>query len=281
MRHKFSKIDINKLKMLINVIITNRKKNMDVNNKTKIYDFFNETKKEMIQIRSESINLNVNNKILVIVSCHTQGKLRWDAINTIMNYLSRIENIDIVIVNSSDLPSSDNIKKLYSEKCIKYMEIPNDNFYGFSKWYYALENIDYSNYKFVTFINDSILVHSDITHFFDFTRFKNVDLFGYNDSNQRNYHYQSYLFSIKQECIDNFKKMYNDYKHLIHSYNDVVNYYELQMLQYFDSKDCFLKLTEIDSQNGKNIFFNNDNLYLKIRDQGYLPFTKLKRIQNN
>jgi hypothetical protein len=53
------------------------------------------------------------------------------------------------------------------------------------------------------------------------------------------------------------------------------------MLQYFDSKDCFLKLTEIDSQNGKNIFFNNDNLYLKIRDQGYLPFTKLKRIQNN
>ena len=73
----------------------------------------------MIKIRSESIHFNANNKILVIISCHSQGKLRCDAIMSIMYYLSRIENIDIVIVNSNDLPFSTKIKNLYSEKCIK------------------------------------------------------------------------------------------------------------------------------------------------------------------
>lgn len=247
-----------------------------MNNK-KIYDFINKKNNEIQQISLEGKNFD--DKILVIISCHTKERLRWNAINSIMTYLSTVENIDIVIVNSLNLPLSDNLKNLYLNKCMKYFEIPNDNFFGFSKWYYALENIDYSKYKFITFINDSILIHNNIKHFFDYTRVKDVDLFGYNDSNQINYHYQSYLFSIKQEFVNNFKKLFNDYKHLIRSYNDVVKYYELKMLEYFDKKDCFLKLTSFDSQNGQNIFFTNDNLYFKIRNNGYLPFTKLKRIK--
>jgi len=275
MRYRLGKLDIRKLKMLINVIMLNRQKNKEINNKNLI-DFITRKKEEMEEVKQESLVLN--DKILVIISCHTEGRLRFNAINSIMNYLIKLDNIEIVMVNSSNLPLSDIIKKTYINNYIKYFEIANDNYYGFSKWYYGLINIDYSLYKFVTFINDSILIHNNISHFFDYTRVKNVDLFGYNDSNQIRYHYQSYLFSIKTTCIENFIRLLNKYKYLIHSYQDVVNYYELNMIDYFESKDCFLKLTDFESQNGKNIFFTNDVLYMKLRNEGYIPLTKLKRI---
>ena len=275
MRYGLGKLDNMKLKALINVVMLNRQKNKEINDINLIH-FISNKKKEMKEVKQQSLTLN--DKILVIISCHTEGRLRFNAINSIMKYLIKLDNIEIVIVNSSNLPLSDIIKKTYANNYIKYFEISNDNYYGFSKWYYGLINIDYSLYKFVTFINDSILIHNNISHFFDYTRVKNVDLFGYNDSNQIRYHYQSYLFSIKTTCIEKFIKLLNKYKYLIHSYQDVVNYYELNMIDYFDSKDCFLKLTNFESQNDKNIFFTNDFLYITLRNSGFIPLTKLKRI---
>lgn len=276
MKFNFRNIDINRLKQLIYTIILNRKKILELNNR-KMYEFINNKKLEMEEIKIKGDELE--DKILVIISCYTDNRLRFNAINSIMNNLLKVKNIDIVIVNSTNLPLSSVIKNTYENNYIKYYEIPNDNFYGFSKWYYALQNMDYSDYKFITFINDSILLHNSINHFFDYTRVKDVEFFGYNDSNQIKYHIQSYLFSIKTDFIYKFKQLFNDFKKYIRSYNDVVNYYELNLLEYFDSSDCFLKLTEFKCQNGKNIFFTNDNLYFKIRDAGCIPITKLKRIK--
>jgi len=277
---RFKNINKKYLLTLINVIMLNRKKNIEIQNwNWKTVQFLRNQNHEMEQVKNKSYENK--DKILVIVSCHTYGKLRWNAINSIMKFLNEINDIDIVIVNSSNLQLSENLKNIYKSNYIKYYEIDNDKFYGFSKWYYAIENVEIDNYKYITFINDSILVHSSIKHFFDYTRNKDVDIFGYNDSSQICYHYQSYLFSIKSQCIQNFKKMFLDYKHLINNYNDVVNYYELKMLEYFKTRDCFLKLTEIDILNNKNIFFSNDYIYLNLRKNGYLPFTKLKRININ
>jgi hypothetical protein len=276
MKFNFRNIDINRLKQLIYTIILNRKKILELNNR-KMYDFIKTKKLEMEEMKIKGNELE--DKILVIISCYTDNRLRFNAINSIMNNLLKVKNIDIIIVNSTNLPLSTIIKNTYENNYIKYYEIPNDNFYGFSKWYYALQNVDYSDYKFITFINDSILLHNNINHFFDYTRVKDVEFFGYNDSNQIKYHIQSYLFSIKTEFIYKFKNLFNDFKKYIRSYNDVVNYYELNLLEYFDSSDCFLKLTDFKCQNGKNIFFTNDNLYFKIRDAGCIPITKLKRIK--
>ena len=275
MKFEINKSNKNKLKMLINGVMMNRDKNLQIQN-LNVDRFINDKKIEIQRVKNESQLLE--DKILVIIACHTVGKLRWNAINSIMTFLYNVNNIDIVIVNSTNLSLSESLKNIYNKKYIKYIEISNDNYYGFSKWYHGLEQIDVDEYKFVTFINDSILIHNDIRHFFDYTRYKNVDFFGYNDSNEMCYHYQSYLFSIKREYIDKFKIMFNDYKNLINNYNDVVKYYELNMMEYFLSKDCFLKLTDISYLNNKNIFFNNDNIYLKLRKNGLLPFTKLKRI---
>ena len=234
-----------------------------------------------IEEDNKTKNNNSDSKILVILAIHSTNLLRFKSLTMIMHFLSQIDNIDITIVNSSKTFLSDHIKQTFKNKYLNYFEIHNDNYFGFSKWYYGIMNTDITKYKFVTFLNDSIIIHSSISHFFDYTRLKDVDLYGYNDSNQINYHYQSYFFSIKVTALHNFIRMIHERKHLIHSYFDAVTQYELKLLDYFSNRDCFLKIAHFPFQIGKNIFVENDFLYFKLRDSGLLPFSKLKRIINN
>lgn len=243
--------------------------------------YINLKQKEITNISEKIKNKdsNENDRILVIISCHTEDKLRFAAIETIMNGLKEVDDIDILMVNSTNLHLSPVIKNMYKTQYIKYCEIPNDQNYGFSKWYYGLSQLNYMDYKFVTFVNDSIFTHSSIKPFFDYTRFANVDLCGYNDSSQVTPHYQSYFFSIKSTAIDQFKKMVNENKPFVKSYMDAVFRYELNLFNYFPNRDCFLKISHFPSQRSKNIFFENDFCYFKLRDTGLLPFTKLRRVR--
>jgi hypothetical protein len=118
-----------------------------------------------------------------------------------------------------------------------------------------------------------------ITHFINLTIKKNVELYGYNDSTQINYHYQSYLFSIRSDSINKFIEMYNSKKNIIHSQLDVINNYEVKMTEYFDTHDCFLKIA-YDFNKDKNIFFTNDSIYNILKKYDLFPFTKIKRIEN-
>jgi hypothetical protein len=230
-------------------------------------------------IKKPKISLVENSgKILVIIACHTNNNLRFNAITSIMKYLEEVENIDIVIVNSANTHLSKFVQNAFKSKYFKYLEINNDNYYGFSKWLYGIKNINTDKYKFVTFINDSVLVHANLKHFFDYTRLSDVDLYGYNNSTQICYHYQTYLFSIKTSNLQPFIKMINENKNLVKTYLDAVTHFELKLLDYYPNRDCFLKIAYLPSQKGNNIFFNNDFLYTKLRDSGLLPFTKLKRI---
>ena len=247
-----------------------------------IKDDFKEEKEDLeneCEKNTQVTNID-KDKILVVVSCHTNNSLRLKSIQLIMRYLKQVENIDIVLVNSKGLPLSDYVKNYYKNDYCNYYEVHNDQYYGFSKWYYGLIQQKFMNYKYITFINDSILIHHPIKHFFDYTRFKDVDFYGYNDSSQCNHHYQSYFFSIKNTAIVNFLKMFDEKRKLVHSYMDAVIHFELSMFQYFVNRDCFLKIAHLPFHQGKNIFSDNDLLYFNLRNYGLLPFTKLKRIAN-
>ena len=110
MKFNFRNIDINRLKQLIYTIILNRKKILELNNR-KMYDFINTKKLEMEEMRIKGDELE--DKILVIISCYTDNRLRFNSINSIMNNLLKVKNIDIVIVNSTNLPLSTIIKNTY------------------------------------------------------------------------------------------------------------------------------------------------------------------------
>ena len=59
----------------------------------------------------------------------------------------------------------------------------------------------------------------------------------------------------------------------------VVGNIELQLFKVFNpSCGCCLDLGRIQGNRGRNVFFNNDNLYLPLRQNGILPMTKIKRI---
>ena len=59
---------------------------------------------------------------------------------------------------------------------------------------------------------------------------------------------------------------------------DVVGNIELQLTNIYASRDCFLKIGNLRGNVTKNVFFNNDALYFRLKSENLLPFTKLKRI---
>jgi len=218
-----------------------------------------------------------NNKYLTIVACHSNNDFKYNNLVNTINYLSFDCN-DLVIVNSTNLENNSNLANFCSEREITYFEIDNDSTYDFGKWVYALKNIDTSVYDFIIFTNDSFVIHKPIHHFYNLTSKMNVDLYGYNDSTQNCYHYQSYLFSLKKDAVDKFIEIFDSKKNQIQNQCDVINQFELQLTNFFNNKDCFLKIGNEFYHKNLNIFFTNDYFHYFLFINKLLPFTKIKRV---
>ena len=143
-------------------------------------------------------------KILAIFANHTTNIIKY---NLTLNNLSFIKSnvTNIVIVDSKN--------EMYAQKLCNDLEednkvnnfffIDNDNYYDFGKWIYALKNINYDNYDYILLLNDSIIFNEHINNYFiNLNNTNNINLYGYNDSTQIKYHYQSYFFSINKNIVN-------------------------------------------------------------------------------
>jgi hypothetical protein len=218
-----------------------------------------------------------NKKLLLLMATHTDNELRLKTVLNTMNYFDT-NIMDIAVANSKSLKYNENLSEYYKSKNITYYEIENIPTYDFGKWIYLLSQIDTSSYDYVFFINDSFIIEKPITHFINLAIKSNAELYGYNDSTQVNYHYQSYFFSVRANAIAKFIAMYNSKKDLIKSQGDLINNYELKMIKYFPNHNCYLKIGNFSLHQGLNIFFTSDFLYSILKKNGFLPFVKLKRI---
>jgi len=218
-----------------------------------------------------------NNKYLVIMACHCDSQIKADTIPENLKYF-QFANVDIKLINSCHLPYNSIIQNVCESNNIQYLEMENTPTCDFGKWVKVLQETDYSVYDYIIFTNDSFVITAPITHFFNLTSKNNVQLYGYNDSTQTNYHYQSYLFSLKKDAIAIFINKYNEKKDMITGQIDVITHYELNMSKWFNTKNCFLKIANFDSHKRKNIFFTNDKLYNLLNTKMLLPFIKIKRI---
>jgi hypothetical protein len=216
-------------------------------------------------------------KILLLIATHTDNELRYKTILHTLKYFDT-NTMDIMVANSTSLKYSDEMHNYYKSKNITYYEIENNGCYDFGKWIFLLSNIDSSLYDYVFFINDSFIIEQPVTHFINLAIKSNKELYGYNDSTQEQYHYQSYFFAVRADAIPKFIHMFNSKKELIQTQRDVIHYFELKMMDYFSSHDCYLKIGNIWFHQGLNIFFNSDFLYSILKKTGILPFVKLKRI---
>jgi len=219
-----------------------------------------------------------NKKILTIMACHTNNVIKF---NTVLNNIKyfRFMNNDIVVINSQGESHSKQLRESLQNNVEAFFEIPNNTHLDIGKWCFILSKINYKLYDHVIFTNDSFLITSPILHFFNKMMKSNVELYGYNDSTQIRYHYQSYLFSLRTHAVDKLIGLYLGRKHLLWNYNQVVENIELNLVNTFKTTDCFLKIGHLYGLKKKNIFFNNDSLYKKLLQTKLLPFVKLKRLR--
>jgi hypothetical protein len=217
-------------------------------------------------------------KTLVLFACHTNSEMKLNTMINNFSYFDKHAHMDFVIVNSTGLDYANTLEKILGDKCIAYYSIDNMISADFGKWIFALNEINYNAYYNIIFTNDSYIIKNPIDLFVYKSFETTTELYGYNDSAQRNHHYQSYLFSIKSDYIHKFIAMYENKINHITCFEDVINMYELQMLNYFNNHDCLLKIGHLSGHKLLNIFFTSDNLYLYLYKNRLLPFIKIKRI---
>ena len=213
-------------------------------------------------------------KFLTIIACHVDTKEKLLFIKNNINYLM-FENNDIIIINTIHLKLNQILQKEISDKVFKYIEIENNKWYDFGKWLYVLNHIDYSNYDFITFTNDSFLICKSVLPFFNEAVHNNVELYAYTSSSEVKYHYQSYLFIIKKQSII---KLIGYIQKYINTTSPNPIFLEIYLLDQFFSKKCFLNIGIMPLNIKKNVFFNNDFLYFRLFDSSLLPFIKMKRL---
>jgi hypothetical protein len=188
--------------------------------------------------------------LLGIFANHTNNIIKY---NTCLNNISFLKKYltNIVIVDSNNEKYA---KKLHDDikddnKINNYFLIKNDMDY--IKWIYALDNINYKNYDYIVFINDSIIITESLEeYFYNLNNISNnINLYAFSDSIKHAYHYESYLFSINKNIINNFINFFNSKKNLVYDYESYFYNIELNIYQFLDdnnnntnNKDCFLKI---------------------------------------
>jgi hypothetical protein len=217
----------------------------------------------------------IKNKLLLIISCHSNSIFKYNVLKNNIKYLI-LNNIDIIIINSIEFKNMYNFN--ISPNIIKIFFVDNDKFCDFGKWVYVIKNFNYSNYKNIIFMNDSIILINNINNYFINIDNNEYDLYGFNDSKQIMYHYQSYIFSVKKSAIINFIKMVDDNKIFINKFNDLITYYEFGLYTSFITKSCFLQVSHLTC--GRNLQFTADDIYITLLQKNIFPIIKVKRLDN-
>ena len=220
-------------------------------------------------------------KILALFANHTYNRIKY---NISINNISLIKKFvtNFIIVDSIDEYYANqlfnDIKN--DDKLSHFYIIKNDNYFDFGKWIYALNLIDKDYYDYILFINDSILLTPDIKNYFfyiDNCMDTRTNLYAYNDSTQINYHYQSYLFLIKNSIIDKFIIFFESKKSLIHDLDSLVKNIELNMCNIDSNHDVFLKIGN-EYNMSKNLYWENEVLYEYLLSKNICAIIKLKKI---
>jgi hypothetical protein len=263
------------LNIINELAFNNPPNNYDYNN---IQDLIDYVYCKYYEKKINHYNPDLNNKkILFLIAAHTNSEIKLNNVKELINYLS-FDCIEIMVLNTELLTYSNDLKDFCKEKNIFYFERENYITCDSGKWVELLSHKNYSLYDYVFFANDSFTIEDSINHFINLSIKKNVELYAYNDSTELKYHYQSYLFCLKSDVVYKYIDMFNLHKDNIKCFQDLITNYELNMIDYFSSHDCFLKIGNISCNTGVNIFFANDYLYQILKCIGVLPFVKLKRI---
>ena len=223
-------------------------------------------------------------KILGLIANHTYDNIKYNIslsnISIIKKYINNICIIDSSNEHYANLLKKDLTENTQNDYIKNYFQIPNDNYFDFGKWVYCLNNINYNDYDYILFLNDSIILTQDIDKYFlhiHYTMSEKINLFAYNDSTQFNYHYQSYLFLISNRIIPKFINFFESKRPLIYNIHSLVHHMELNMCNIDPEHDCYIKIANSFNMD-KNLYWENEVLYQYLLSKDIFGVMKLKKI---
>lgn len=253
-----------------------------------MYSMKNQRPIKELKILSQTFNnLKMSSpagKFLTLVACHTNSKLK---LNSTIQNLKRliITGNKVIVINSVDSEFNDRLKSFVQKTypAIEYIEVPNNSHLDAGKWMTYMRSDAFhkikGSFNYVVFTNDSYLLSGPVDHFYKGALNSSKDMFGFTSSSQERYHYQSYMFAIRPQAVGLFVNHYHKVGRYLIDYHSVVGNIEMQLEKiYLHSCSVLIDLGLFPGNTGRNIFFNNDTLYTKLRTMGILPITKIKRI---
>lgn len=228
------------------------------------------------------LNININkiipNKILVLLANHTNNKLKY---NICLNNISLLNKYfeNIIIIDSSDEYYAQQLNNDLEDINNNFYTIKHDNYLYFGKWIYGLSKVNWKDYDAVLFINDSILLLDEIHDFCTLIQNTlNYNFYAYNDSYQIKYHYQTHLFVIKNNTIDQFIEFFDKKKNLINDLKSFIENIELELININHNHNVFLKIGS-----KYNLYKNandSDDLINYLLYRNLIGFIKLNKIHN-
>jgi hypothetical protein len=232
---------------------------------------------EVIQDRILFINdflFNPKCNTPLVIACHLDSIVKARGlINNIVFFIN--SGIQLIYLICSKGCKYNYVLKHIEESGIIIEEVENTLLADFGKFRYFLNTFEYKKYKNIIYTNDSIILTGCIKDFINSAG--SHDLYGFNDSSDVRYHYHSFLFSVK----DNTKLLdfINKSKDNIHSFQDVIDNYELRLGDVFHDKDCYMHIAE--KADGLNLYINADDIYVPLLEVNKVPIIKIKRIVNH
>jgi len=226
------------------------------------------------KISNYNVHSTTSKKILTIMACHVDNPYKYEIVVNNIRYMEG----DLIIINSENLPYHKLLLKNIAPKCKKYMEIENNDELDIGKLVHVLQKVDYSEYDFIVFTNDSFWLTGTLRPWYNGMKKEDRDLFGYTSNIEYKYHYQSFLYGIKKTAIPILLNFYHANKENIRE--NVIHNFELLFIDEFSDKTCFVNIPDFPEQfsNGGNLFFYCDVLYGKLLEANIITIVKLKRI---
>jgi hypothetical protein len=208
-------------------------------------------------------------------------------INNINNLKDNFNSI--IIIDSLNNYSKDfkNIVKnmFLNDDILINIYLLNDIPYGkIDKWQYALINIEMNKYDYLVFVDDNYIYCDKLLDYFYYLDNNDLNICSYNDSTNKEYHLDLYLFTISTSNIYEFnnfiikmKKPTSEKINPKEIYNNIL-YNTLDYLSH-DKNIPFLKIGNIDTNKNKNIFFTTDYLYQHLMETNELPIINIDAIK--
>lgn len=204
---------------------------------------------------------------------NTNSEIKYNI--NLVNFNNLKNNFDKIIVVDIDNEYSNRLNtilKSSNENIVsydidnKYVKDSNNDF-EINLIVNVLNNIDYNEYNYLSFINDNYIYIDTLKNYFDYVYKHQLEFYSYSDSTEYKYHFQLYLFSIQSKSI---------YKLLLSKDDDDLLF---KIKDIFESKMPFLKIAYLKCNLENNIFYNfKKEIYKKLLKKNLLPIININSL---